>query len=199
MGLKWSLLEVCWLNGEGVRLESWGLLRLLILWWHVSISSLLARLGGYELLEGDNLDVPALAFLLWNPWSVLIGLLLPLTLLLDKWSASYGWCRALIGRSTDDDALAFAPALTASLESNLASFHALILTGRWANFFPMSDDCTVSGSTVDGRRPGSKCGIISSCSLETQKQSIIAQNSPYWRTAQQCMWQQAKTNQIFPW
>ena len=163
MGLKWSLLELGFCIGEGVRFETCGLLKLLILWWHdTSMSSLLAWLGAYELLEGDNLDVPAVSYLLWNPW-LLTGLLLPLTLLLDKWSPSYAWGRELIGRSTDDDALALAAALVASLESNFASFHALIRTGRWFNFFPLSgSDCTASGSTVDGSRPGSKCGIISS-------------------------------------
>ena len=73
-----------------------------------------------------------------------------------------------MGRSTDDDALAFAAALIASLESNLASFHALIRTGRCGNFLALSPSCIASGSTVDGKRPLSKCGIISSCSLTTQ-------------------------------
>lgn len=157
MGLKWSMLEICCTNGDWARLETWGLLKLLRLWPHVSLSSLLARLGGYELF-----DFPALLFLDGKPWLLLTGLLLPLTLLLQKSSASYGCCRPPIGRRTDDDALAFAAALIASVESNFASFHALIRTGRWANLFPLSAP-TASGSTVDGKRPGSRCGITSSC------------------------------------
>ncbi|KAK9154427.1 hypothetical protein Sjap_001907 [Stephania japonica] len=60
------------------------------------------------------------------------------------------------------DALALAAAFTASLESNFASCHALIRTGRWgSSLFPLSDG-SASGSTVDGTRPRPRCGIISS-------------------------------------
>lgn len=81
-----------------------------------------------------------------------------------------------MGRSTEDDALAFAAALAASLESNFASFHALIRTGRWFNFLSLSGGGTASGSTVDGRRPGSKCGITSSC-LSKARQLIQVQQT----------------------
>ena len=43
-----------------------------------------------------------------------------------------------MGRRTEDDARAFAPALIASWESSFASFHALILMGRCDGFFPLS-------------------------------------------------------------
>lgn len=60
-----------------------------------------------------------------------------------------------MGRRTDDEARALAPALIASLESSFASFHALIRTGRCATFLPLPA-CNASGSTVDGNLPGSR-------------------------------------------
>ena len=67
------------------------------------------------------------------------------------------------GRSTDEDSLAFAAAFRASLESNLASFHALIRIGRFELDLALLVWSTESGSTVDGTLPGSRCGTISSC------------------------------------
>lgn len=67
---------------------------------------------------------------------------------------------------TDEEALAFAAALTASFESSFASFQALMRTGRLGCcLFPPSDGWMASGSTVEGIRPGSKCGAISSCNI----------------------------------
>lgn len=71
--------------------------------------------------------------------------------------------REPMGFKTEDEALALAAALMASLESNFASFQALMRTGRLVGLLPLSDESRASGSTVDGTRPGSKCGIISSC------------------------------------
>jgi hypothetical protein len=79
-------------------------------------------------------------------------------------SASY-WLRALIGFSTEEEALAFAAAFMASFESNFASFHALMRTGRLGWFLALSAGSVVSGSIVEGTRPGSRCGMISSCDV----------------------------------
>ncbi|GER29343.1 3-phosphoshikimate 1-carboxyvinyltransferase [Striga asiatica] len=89
--------------------------------------SALARLGGYELFP-----VPAFGSGSWG----LLGL-------------------EPTGRRMEDEARALAPALWASVESSLASFHALIRIGRWAARLPLSG-CGASGSTVDGARPGSR-------------------------------------------
>ena len=98
---------------------------------------------------------------LWCPVSALMTLLLVLRLSL---SASY-WLRVLIGFSTDEEALAFAAAFMASFESSFASFHALMRTGRLGWVFILSIGSVVSGSTVEGTRPGSRCGMISSCNV----------------------------------
>uniref|UniRef100_A0A0A9CEC9 Uncharacterized protein n=1 Tax=Arundo donax TaxID=35708 RepID=A0A0A9CEC9_ARUDO len=92
-------------------------------------------------------------------------LLLVLRLSLEHRSASY-WARVLIGFSTDEEALAFAAAFMASFESSFASFHALMRTGRLGWFLALSVGSVVSGSTVEGTRPGSRCGMISSWSMK---------------------------------
>ena len=71
-------------NGEVVKCDGWGLLMLLMLGAQASMSSLLALLGGYELLADDSLGSPTREARVGKPDFMLIGLLLPLTLLLDS-------------------------------------------------------------------------------------------------------------------
>lgn len=150
--LDWYIgLKCCLL----IELGFWGVLILLGVCGYDSISSLLALLGGYEALRGD-IDLRKA-----GRESLLIWLLRLLTLPLEFGSIS-DWMRGPIGFSTDDEARALAAARMASFESSFASFHALIRTGFLGiGCLPLSDAGS-SGSTVDGTRPGSKCGMISS-------------------------------------